>query len=41
MYDDPKEFDGTPFEAAKYRERVLQIGAEMFYAFSQVNTQRP
>jgi arsenate reductase len=40
MYNDPKEFDGTPFEAAKYRERVLQIGAEMFYAFSQVNTQR-
>jgi arsenate reductase len=41
LYDDPKAFDGTPFEAAKYRERVLQIGVEMFYAFSQVIAQRP
>ncbi len=35
-YDDPKEFDGTPLEAAKYTERVLQIGREILYAFSQV-----
>jgi len=35
-YDDPKEFDGTPLEAAKYAERVLQIGREILYAFSQV-----
>jgi arsenate reductase (thioredoxin) len=35
-YDDPKEFDGTPLEAAKYAERVHQIGREIFYAFSQV-----
>jgi arsenate reductase len=35
-YDDPKEFDGTPLEAAKYAERVQQIGREMLYAFSQV-----
>lgn len=35
-YDDPKEFDGTPQEAAKYAERVQQIGREMFFAFSQV-----
>jgi len=35
-YDDPKEFDGTPQEAAKYAERVDQIGREIFYAFSQV-----
>ncbi|MEQ1588614.1 MAG: protein-tyrosine-phosphatase, partial [Cyclobacteriaceae bacterium] len=35
-YDDPKEFDGTPLEAAKYAERVHQIGSEIFYAFSQV-----
>ncbi len=35
-YDDPKEFDGTPSEAAKYSERVRQIGREIFYAFSQV-----
>ncbi len=36
-YDDPKEFDGTPQEAAKYAERVHQIGREIFFAFSQVN----
>ena len=35
-YDDPKEFDGTPQEEAKYKERVLQIGREILYAFSQV-----
>jgi arsenate reductase (thioredoxin) len=35
-YDDPKEFDGTPQEAAKYAERVHQIGREILYAFSQV-----
>ena len=35
-YDDPKQFDGTPQEAAKYAERVHQIGREIFYAFSQV-----
>lgn len=35
-YDDPKEFDGTPQEAAKYRERVEQIGTEILYAFSLV-----
>lgn len=35
-YDDPKAFDGTPLEAAKYAERVSEIGREIFYAFSQV-----
>lgn len=35
-YDDPKEFDGTPLEAAKYSERVHDIGREILYAFSQV-----
>jgi arsenate reductase (thioredoxin) len=35
-YDDPKDFDGTPQEETKYRERVLQIGREILYAFSQV-----
>jgi len=35
-YDDPKEFDGTPQEAAKYAERVHQIGREIFYSFSLV-----
>lgn len=36
-YDDPKEFDDIPQEAAKYSERVQQIGREMLFAFSQVN----
>ena len=31
-YDDPKEADGTPQEAARYDERVRQIGRELFYA---------
>lgn len=35
-YDDPKEFDGTPLESAKYAERVQQIGREMLYSFSQL-----
>lgn len=35
-YDDPKNFDDTPQEAAKYKERVHQIGREILYAFSQV-----
>lgn len=35
-YDDPKEFDGTPLEAAQYNERVHQIGSEILYAFAQV-----
>jgi arsenate reductase len=35
-YHDPKEFDGTLQEAAKYSERVMEIGTEMLYAFSQV-----
>jgi arsenate reductase len=37
-YDDPKNFDGTPQEAAKYTERVHEIGREILFAFSQVNT---
>lgn len=37
-YDDPKEFDGTPLEAAKYSERVHQIGREILYVFSQVKS---
>lgn len=35
-YDDPKEFDDTPLEASKYKERVHEIGREILYAFSQV-----
>ncbi len=36
-YEDPKAFDGTPEEAARYDERSMQIGAEMFYVFSKIN----
>lgn len=35
-YDDPKNFDGTAHEAAKYMERVFQIGREILFAFSNV-----
>ena len=38
-YDDPKEFDGTPLEQEKYKERVEQIGTEILYAFSLVGKQ--
>jgi len=37
-YDDPKDFDGTDLEAAKYAERVRQIGREILFAFSQVKS---
>jgi arsenate reductase len=35
-YDDPKNFDDTPQEAAKYAERVNEIGREILFAFSEV-----
>lgn len=35
-YEDPKAFDDTPQEAAKYDERSLQIASEMFYVFSHI-----
>lgn len=35
-YDDPKDFDETPEESAKYSERVNEIGREILFAFSQV-----
>ena len=35
-YDDPKAFDGTDLEAAKYDERSKQIAGELFYVFSKV-----
>jgi arsenate reductase len=35
-YDDPKDFDGTSQEEAKYGERTRQIGREMFYLMAQV-----
>lgn len=36
LYNDPKEFDNTPFEPEKYDERSLQIASEMFYIFSKI-----
>jgi arsenate reductase (thioredoxin) len=35
-YDDPKEFDGTPQETAKYDERCRHIATETLYVFSKV-----
>ncbi len=36
-FEDPKAFDNTPQQAQKYKERSLQIAAELFYVFSQIN----
>ena len=33
-YEDPKAYDDTKLEEAKYDERSLQIASEMFYVFS-------
>ena len=38
-YDDPKDFDGTVQEEAKYNERVHEIGREILFAFSRAKTQ--
>jgi arsenate reductase len=35
-YQDPKEFDDSDFESAKYDERSKQIASEMFFVFSRV-----
>lgn len=35
-YDDPKAFDGTPQQDAKYDERCRQIARETLYVFSKV-----
>ncbi|GJM29123.1 MAG: arsenate reductase [Cyclobacteriaceae bacterium] len=35
-YEDPKDFDGTPQEEARYDERSMQIASEMFYMFSHI-----
>ena len=37
-YDDPKDFDGTAQEEAKYNERVHEIGREILFAFSRVKS---
>lgn len=35
-YDDPKAFDNTPLQDAKYDERCKQIALETLYAFSKI-----
>ena len=35
-YDDPKEFDGTSIQNAKYEQTSKKIANEMFYIFSKV-----
>ncbi|KQS33849.1 protein-tyrosine-phosphatase [Dyadobacter sp. Leaf189] len=35
-YDDPKAFDGTAQETAKYDERCRQIATETLYVFSKI-----
>ncbi|ABG58786.1 protein-tyrosine-phosphatase [Cytophaga hutchinsonii] len=36
-YNDPKAFDETPHQDAKYLERSKQIATECLYVFSQIN----
>lgn len=38
-FDDPKEFDNSPLQAEKYKERSIQIATEMLYVFSHLNNQ--
>lgn len=35
-YNDPKASDNTPQQAETYKERAMQIGREMLFAFSKV-----
>lgn len=35
-FEDPKAFDNTPEQAAKYNERSHQIATELFYVFSSL-----
>ena len=37
-FDDPKLFDNTPEQQEKYKERSLQIAAELYAVFSKINT---
>ena len=37
-FEDPKVFDSTPQQAAKYNERSIQIATELFYVFSKIKT---
>lgn len=36
-FDDPKAFDGTALQTEKYRERSLEIAAQLYYVFSKIN----
>ena len=40
-YDDPKAFDNTPLQDAKYDERCRQIARETMYVFSCVDSNQP
>ncbi|MCC7245157.1 MAG: protein-tyrosine-phosphatase [Saprospiraceae bacterium] len=35
-YEDPKRFDNTPLQDAKYAERSLEIAREMLFVFSSI-----
>ena len=37
-FEDPKAFDNTPQQAEKYKERSLQIAAELKYVFSELKS---
>jgi arsenate reductase (thioredoxin) len=37
-YDDPKVSDNTPMQDATYDERCKQVGREVLYVFSKLNT---
>ncbi|AZA50108.1 protein-tyrosine-phosphatase [Chryseobacterium carnipullorum] len=39
-FEDPKMSDGTNEQTRVYHEKSLQIGAEMFYVFSQIKQQQ-
>ncbi|MGY0392493.1 arsenate-mycothiol transferase ArsC [Bizionia sp. KMM 8389] len=39
-FEDPKAFDNTELEVAKYEERSLEIATDLFYVFSQINTNK-
>lgn len=36
-YNDPKQFDNTPYQNEKYLERSLEISTELKYVFSKIN----
>lgn len=35
-YKDPKEFDNTPNESKAYKDKVLEIGSEMYYVIQKM-----